>query len=80
MSRLEFLYTYVANLVKEAAEHMEELPEGLRHYIQTDNCVIYHNRSEETTERGASHPEGCHKLCGCIQQLSATAVCLKSRP
>ena len=69
MSRLELVYTCVANLVKEVAEHTEELPEGLKHYIQADdrNRVIYHNRSEETSERIAvilKDTENLKQLCG----------------
>lgn len=53
MSRLELLYTCVANLVKEAAARKEELPQELHHYTQADdrNRVIYHNRSEETADK-----------------------------
>lgn len=53
MSRLELLYTCVANLVKEVAARKEELPKELQHYTQADdrNRVIYHNRSEETSDR-----------------------------
>ena len=49
MSRLELLYTCVANLVKEAASRKEEL----QHYTQADdrNRIIYHNRSEETSDK-----------------------------
>lgn len=56
MGRLELLYTCVANLVKEAAARKEGLPEELKHYAQTDdrNRVIYHNRSEETSEKIAA--------------------------
>ena len=56
MGRLELLYTCVANLVKEAAARKEGLPEELKHYAQADdrNRVIYHNRSEETSEKIAA--------------------------
>lgn len=69
MSRLELVYTCVANLVKEVAKHTEELPEGLKHYIQADdrNRVIYHNRSEETSARIAvilKDAENLKQLCG----------------
>ena len=47
MSRLELLYTCVANLVKEAAARKEELPQELHHYTHADD----HNRSEETTDK-----------------------------
>ena len=53
MSRLELLYTCVANLAKEVAAGEEGLPEGLVHYTRADdrNRVIYHNRSEETCDK-----------------------------
>jgi len=53
MSRLELLYTVVANMVKEAAGKGETLPGGLEHYTESNdrNIVIYHNRSEETANR-----------------------------
>ena len=53
MSRLELLYTCVANLAKEVAKSGRKLPEELQHYTQADdrNCVTYHNRSEETSEK-----------------------------
>lgn len=56
MSRLELLYTCVANLAKEAEKNGLKLPEQLRHYTQADdrNRVIYHNRSEETAGKIAT--------------------------
>ena len=53
MSRLELLYTCVANLVKACKEHGENLPEQLRHYLSSEdkNLVIYHNKSEETNDK-----------------------------
>ena len=53
MSRLELLYTCVANLAKEILRRGDTLPEGLIHYTQADdrNQVIYHNRSEETSDK-----------------------------
>jgi len=50
MSRLELLYTCVANLVKRMITIKMEIPETLQHYIQTEdrNIVLYHNRSDET--------------------------------
>jgi len=53
MSRLELLYTVVANLAKEVKEKGEELPKGMEHYTDTAdrNYVIYHNRSVDTSER-----------------------------
>lgn len=77
MSRLELLYTCVANLVKEVAEHKEELPEGLQHYIQADdrNRVIYHNRSEETADRISAILKDAvtlKELCGCRYDESSS--------
>ena len=56
MSRLELLYTCVANLAKEVQKNGVALPESLCHYTQADdrNRVIYHNRSEETSEKLAT--------------------------
>lgn len=53
MSRLELLYTCVANLAKDVLKRGGTLPEGLIHYTQADdrNRVIYHNRSEETADK-----------------------------
>lgn len=52
MGRLELLYTCVANLAKEMAKNCE-IPEHLRRYTEADdrNRVIYHNHSEETSEK-----------------------------
>lgn len=53
MSRLELLYTVVANLVKEIAKSNEKIPEGLEHYVENDdrNRVIYHSKGGETDNR-----------------------------
>ncbi len=53
MSRLELLYTCVANLAKEVLKNTGELPESLLHYTEKDdrNRVIYHNKSDETAEK-----------------------------
>ena len=54
MSRLELLYTCVSNMVNLlAGDDPETLPENLRHYCSKDdrNVVIYHNRSEKTSDR-----------------------------
>lgn len=53
MSRLELLYTCVANLSKFM--HKSEdgtFPKSLIHYTEEDdhNRVLYHNRSEDTEE------------------------------
>lgn len=54
MSRLELLYTCVANLAK--VMHKSEdaaFPESLIHYTEDDdhNRVLYHNRSEDTESK-----------------------------
>ena len=69
MSRLELLYTCVANLAKEVEKNDLKLPEQLRHYTQADdrNRVIYHNRSEETSEKIAAVLQDAtelKELCG----------------
>ncbi len=53
MSRLELLYTCVANLVKKANKQGIVIPETLSHYLKENdkNEIIYHNRSEETADR-----------------------------
>lgn len=53
MSRLELLYTCVANLAKELSKTEDKLPETLHHYIEADdrNRVIYHNHSDETSDK-----------------------------
>lgn len=54
MSRLELLYTCVANLAR-LMKKLEDsaLPEGLLHYTEDDdhNRVLYHNRSEDTDSK-----------------------------
>lgn len=54
MSRLELLYTCVANLARQMKKLEDPaLPEGLLHYTEDDdhNRVLYHNRSEDTTSK-----------------------------
>lgn len=54
MSRLELIYTCVANLAALVNEKEEnQLPESLKHYCDADdhNRVLYHNRSEETESK-----------------------------
>lgn len=55
MSRLELLYTCVANLAKEAGRNCT-LSEGLLHYTEADdrNRVIYNNHSDETSAKIAA--------------------------
>ncbi len=54
MSRLELLYTCVANSAR-LMEKLEDLalPKVLLHYTEDDdhNRVVYHNRSEDTTSK-----------------------------
>ena len=56
MSRLELLYTCVSNLAKELAGTPGKLPAPLRHYTEADdrNRVIYHNHSDETSDKIAA--------------------------
>lgn len=54
MSRLELLYTCVANLAKRMKRLKDEaFPKSLEHYISDDdhNKVLYHNRSEDTDNK-----------------------------
>ena len=53
MSRLELMYTVVANLLKEMNVKGDEIPEEMTHYLNDDdrNLVIYHNRSEQTEDK-----------------------------
>lgn len=53
LSRLELLYTCVANLVNLMQKKEDNIPEGLEHYCNADdqNKVIYHMRSENTDDK-----------------------------
>ena len=54
MSRLELLYTCVANLTKCMKRATDDaLPEALKHYLDDDdhNKVLYHNRSEDSDSK-----------------------------
>lgn len=69
MGRLELLYTCVANLAKEYSKTGTELPESMHHYIEADdrNRVIYHNHSDETSEKIAGilkDAVALKELCG----------------
>lgn len=69
MGRLELLYTCVANLAKEYSKTGTELPESMHHYIEADdrNRVIYHNHSDETSEKIAGilkDAAALKELCG----------------
>lgn len=52
MSRLELLYTCVANLAK-VVQHDGKLPEPLQHYTQEGdrNNTIYYNKSDDTADK-----------------------------
>jgi len=69
MSRLELLYTCVANLAREFLKNTGEIPEGLLHYTEKDdrNRVIYHNKSDETADKVTTVLEDAKtlkNLCG----------------
>ena len=53
LTRLELLYTVLANLVNEMNSRKVPLPENLTHYTEKDdrNQFIYHNKSDETEEK-----------------------------
>lgn len=53
LSRLELIYTVLANLVNEMNSRKTALPENLVHYTEKDdrNLFIYHNKSDETEEK-----------------------------
>lgn len=53
LSRLELLYLCTANLVKLLNKENEDIPEGLKHYIDSNdqNKVIYHTRSTDINEK-----------------------------
>lgn len=54
MSRLELLYTCVANLAKTMKKSADEaFPNSLIHYTEEEdhNKVLYHNRSEDTASK-----------------------------
>lgn len=53
LSRLELLYTCVANVVKLLHKNKDDIPAGLEHYCEPDDCnkVIYHTRSMDISEK-----------------------------
>jgi hypothetical protein len=53
LSRLELLYTCVANLVKLLHKNEDDIPAGMEHYYEPDdlNKVIYHTRSMDVSEK-----------------------------
>lgn len=53
LSRLELLYTCVANMVKCLQKNADQIPEDMAHYLEENdrNKVIYHARSADTDSR-----------------------------
>ena len=53
LSRLELLYTCVANLVKLLHKNEDDIPEDMKHYCEPNDCnkVIYHMRSMDIGEK-----------------------------
>jgi len=53
LSRLELIYTCVANLVNRLNKDGKTIPESMRHYCEENdrNKVIYHTRGEDVEER-----------------------------
>lgn len=53
LSRLELLYTCVANLVKLLHKNEDDIPAGMEHYCEPDDCnkVIYHMKSMNIGEK-----------------------------
>ncbi|MGI6782309.1 MAG: hypothetical protein ACOX56_05765 [Acholeplasmataceae bacterium] len=53
LSRLELLYTCVANLVKLLHKNEDDIPSGMEHYYEPDdlNKVIYHTRSMDVNDK-----------------------------
>lgn len=70
LSRLELLYTCVANMVKCLHKSGDdELIKGMEHYYDDNdrNKVIYHNRSEETTDKVQTVINDASKLLPLIE-------------
>lgn len=53
MSRLELLYTCLANTIEVCSKRGENIPDELKHYLSSDdrNITIYHNKSEDTQDK-----------------------------
>ncbi len=53
LSRLELLYTCVANLVRLLYKNEDDIPTGMEHYYEPDdlNKVIYHTRSINASDK-----------------------------
>lgn len=56
LSRLELIYTCVANLVSLLYKNQEHIPAGMEHYYEAEdrNKVIYHTRSMDVGEKMAA--------------------------
>lgn len=82
LSRLELLYTCLANLVNELADKGTKLPEDIIHYTEKEdrNKVIYHNHSDETSEKIDAVLKDCKTvfdLCGDRYDESSNYILLK---
>ena len=82
LSRLELLYTCLANLVNELADKGTKLPEDIIHYTEKEdrNKVIYHNHSDETSEKIDAVLKDCKTvldLCGDSYDESSNYILLK---
>lgn len=53
MSRLELIYTTVANMIKKMNAENDSIPEGMEHYLKSDdrNRVIYHEKNSGLDHR-----------------------------
>lgn len=53
MSRLEIMYTSVANIIRKMNEQKMEIPEAMKHYLKEDdrNRVIYHEKGERVEDK-----------------------------
>lgn len=83
LSRLELLYTCLANMVKELNDSLgTSLPEQLIHYTMSEdrNQVIYHNKSDETVDKIATILDDCKTvvaLCSDAYQESNNYLLLQ---
>lgn len=82
LSRLELLYTCLANLINEMADNGLHIPDELRHYTEKDdrNKVIYHNHSDETSEKIDVVLKDCKailELCGENYEESSNYILFK---
>ena len=72
MSRLELLYTYVANPAKEVAQQIKELPEGLRHYIQENPADPDATYREKAGKQNRGYVANVIEAAGAAAALSQT--------